>query len=324
MVRPFRSPLRWACALAALLAPKAAAAASSTYRLQLVRAEGAASCPSARLIEQDVAERLGRNPFSDQGERGIEVVLERSESKWLARLYLRIDPGDADAVRLLESEALDCSELGKSVALAVALAIAPELPPELPPKPAEPAPCEPPVVVAAPPPAPKPTLHGAVSLRALLSPNLLPSTSAGAALYVSFRGDLFGAALGGLFYPESELRGEGVHLGFGISAAFASGCLWARIKDPQIWSCIGLRAGAQHTVVYEPEPASPGDHFWWAASSELGLRQHLFERFFVEAGASAIFPLLRHRFQVDSSSAPVYQQDLAVVEGFAGFGLRLD
>jgi hypothetical protein len=74
---------------------------------------------------------------------------------------------------------------------------------------------------------------------------------------------------------------------------------------------------------------------WWAASSELGLRQHFFGRAFLELGAAAVFPLARYRFDVDASStqagasAPagartVYEQGAAAVEGFVGVGLRLD
>jgi len=295
----------------------------STYRLQVVRADGAGSCPSASVIEHDVAQRLGRNPFSETGERGIEVMLQHTDSKWSAKLYLRIDASDADSARLIESDAPDCAELGKSVTLAVALAIAPELPPPPPAAPAPPLVCPPPPPLP-PPPAPKPTLHGEVSLRALFSPNLLPHDSLGASLAVTVRGDLVGASFGGLFYPENKLQAGDAQLGFGVSAAFVSGCLWARVHDPQVWSCIGARVGALHSVVYAPQPERPGDRFWWAASSELGLRQHFLGRAFVELGAAAVFPLLRHRFEVDASSSPVYEQGPAVVEGFAGLGLRLD
>jgi hypothetical protein len=311
------------CLLAALCAPRPVSAAGSTYRLQVVRADGAGSCASAALIEREVSQRLGRNPFSDEGERGIDIVLSRTETKWVAKLYLRIDASDADAARVIESDALDCSELGKSVTLAVALAIAPDLPPVPEPRVEPSCPPPPPIPILAPPP-PKPTLHGAAALRLLYSPNLLPTRSVGTALSVTLRGELVGANFGGIFYPESELRTADAHLGFGVSAAFASGCLWARTHDPQVWSCIGARVGALHSAVYSPRPEQPGDHFWWAASSELGVRQHLFSRVFLEAGALAVFPLLRHRFQVDASSSPVYEQGPAVVEGFLGLGLRLD
>jgi hypothetical protein len=324
-VRPHRSPIALACVFGAFGASRGAlAAVPSSYRLQVVRAEGAGSCPSASVIERDVSQRLGREPFSDAGERGIELVLERTETKWLARLYLRVDASDVDAARLIESDATDCAELGKSVALAVALAIAPDLPPEAEPKPKS----EPERVCPLPapsrPPSPKPTLHGELSLRGLFSSGLLPSSSLGAALAVTLRGKLLGASFGGLFFPENKLQASDVHLGFGVSAAFASGCLWARTQDPQVWSCIGARVGALHSVVYSPEPAQPGDRFWCAASSELGLRRHLFGRAFVEVGAAAVFPLLRHRFEVDASSPPVYEQGPAVFESFVGLGLRLD
>lgn len=322
-ITPNRSSLACVCLLAALASPRAAHAfeTGSSYRLQVVRADGAGSCPSASQIERDVAQRLGRNPFSVDGERGIDVLLSRTETQWVAKLYLRIDVSDSDAARSIASDAPDCAELGKSVALAVALAIAPELPPK-PEPPPEPV-CPPPPPVPPPPPA-KPSLHGAASARLLYSPNLLPTSSLGTALSVTLRGDLVGANFGGVFYPESELQTAEAHLGFGVSAAFASGCLWARVQDPQVWSCIGARVGALHSAVYSPLPERPGDHFWWAASSELGVRQHLLGRAFLELGVAAVFPLLRQRFQVDASSSPVYEQGPAVVEGFVGIGLRLD
>lgn len=119
-----RSPA-WACALVVAAAAHDAPAAVSSYRLQLVRGEGAGSCPSGTMLERDVSQRLGRSPFSEAAERGIEVVIERAEGTWRARLYLRVDASSTDAARVIESDAPDCSELGKAVALAVALAIPP-------------------------------------------------------------------------------------------------------------------------------------------------------------------------------------------------------
>jgi hypothetical protein len=308
---------------AVLCLPSAASAAEGHYRLELVRAEGAGSCPGAASIERDVRARLGRDPFAPAGERGIEIVVERSENVWRAKLYLRVDPSEPDAVRLLESEATDCAELAKSITLAVALAIAPELEAEpAPPAPPEPV-CPPPAPSLPPPPSPPRSLHGDVAARALLSPQLLPGTSAGAALAISVRGSLLGVSFGGLFFPENELREPKAHLGFGITGGFVAGCLWARTAEPQLWSCLGARAGALHTVVYAPEPEHPGDRFWAAATSELGLRQQLFQRLFVEVGVAAVFPLVRHRFRVDASSAPIYEQGAAVAEGFLGIGLQL-
>ena len=137
--------------------PARASAAGARYRLELVRAEGAGSCPAAAAIERDVSARLGRNPFSPTGERGIEVVVERAEPLWRARLYLRLDPNEPDQARVLESEAADCAELGKAVTLAVSLAIAPDLAPEPPP----PEPICPPPLPPPPTPPPPPTTAGA-------------------------------------------------------------------------------------------------------------------------------------------------------------------
>ena len=311
--------LLWSCLLASV--SRVASATGSSYRLQVVRADGAGTCDSAAGIERDVAQRLGRNPFSDEGERGIDIVLSRVETKWVARLYLRIDANEADAARVIESEAADCAELGKSVALAVALAIAPELPP---PPESRPEPSCPPPPPAPPAPASAPSLHGAVAVRALYSPNMLPKSAVGTALSVTLRGDVVGANLGGIFYPERELRAPAAQLGFGVSAAFVSGCLWARVRNPEVWSCIGARAGALHSVVYGPLPEQAGDHFWAAGAGELGLRQRLFARLFVEAGLAAVLPLLRYRFRIDDASTPIYEQGAAVVEGSLGLGLRLD
>lgn len=321
-VRPKLNPLFVAGGLLSTLAPHPAQATGAKYRLQVVRADGAASCASGSAIEQDVTRRLGRSPFADDGERGIEIVLERAETGWRAKLYLRLDPSEPDAARVLESSAPDCSELAKSVALAVSLAIAPDLP-VLEPKPAPELAC-PPAPPPPPPPPPPRTLHGTVSLRGLWSPHLLPSGSLGAALAVTLRGELFGASLGGLFYPEAQLQRDAAQLGFGISAGFASGCLWARTREPELWSCLGARVGALHSVVYSPQPVGPGDRAWVAVDTELGLRQTLFGRVFIEAGAAAVFPLVRHRFLVDGDSTPIYEQGAALVEGFVGLGARLD
>ncbi len=322
----------WACVFFVCGLSSAARASDTAYRLQLVRAEGAGSCADSAALERDVAQRLGRNPFSEAAERGIEVVLERADDKWRARLYLRIDETHTDQARVIESDSPECTELGKAVALAVALAIAPGLPPAaapaLPPAPAAPS-CPPPP----PTPAPKRSLHGAASVRSVFSPNLLPASSFGAAVSVSFRDELVGANIGALFYPEAKLHSADTRLGFGLSAGFASACLWPRTKEPQLWSCIGTQLGALHSVVYAPEPQHPGDRIWWAASSELGVRQTLVQRLFLEAGVAAIFPFVRHRFAVSSESsagtdaaAPkiAYEQRRAVVEGFLGLGLRLD
>jgi hypothetical protein len=140
---------------------------------------------------------------------------------------------------------------------------------------------------------------------------------------------LLGVSFGGLFYPQKQLQTSDARLGFGLSAAFASGCLWPRTRDPQIWSCIGAQLGALHSVVYSPSPEAPGDRIWAAAASELGVRQTLAGRLFVEAGAAAVFPVVRHRFRVSSNAAVgadpiVYEQGPAVVEAFLGLGLRLD
>jgi hypothetical protein len=316
-----------ACASALLFAVAGARAEGTGYRLELVRTEGTGSCSGARALEEDVTRRLGRNPFSEGAERGIEIVLEREASKWRARLFLRVDETHEDHARVLESEAADCAELGKSVALAVALALAPELsplPPAPPPAPPPEAPLCPP---APPPPVPAPSLHGAAALRALLSPNLLPRAAAGASLSVTLRGDLLGVHVGGLLYPQRELATGDARLGFGLSAALASGCLWARRREPELWSCLGGQVGALHTVVYAPEPASPGDRLWLAASSELGVRQSLFGRTFVEAGAAAIFPLVRHRFAIGAPGGEgrvAYELRPAIVEAFVGVGMRLD
>jgi hypothetical protein len=167
-------------------------------------------------------------------------------------------------------------------------------------------------------------LHATAALRGVLSPELLPGASLGGALSLSLRGSLLGASFGGLFFPENQLRDAGQHLGFGLSAGFASGCIWARTGQPELWGCLGARVGALHTVVYAPQPERPGDRFWAAATTELGLRQTLLARLFAEGGIVASFPLVRYRFYIDRGSAPAYEQSAALLEGFVGLGLRLD
>jgi len=177
--RAIRSMLFRSLGVALLCSPSAAFGGpdAAPHRLELVRAEGAAVCAPAAAVARDVVARLGRDPFAADGERAFEVVLSRSESTWQAMIYLRVDGAEDDAVRLIESDAPDCEELVKSVALAIALAIAPDAPAPRPPAPPPPPPPPPRVPVAArEAPAPKlppvTPLHAGFSLRALASPNL--------------------------------------------------------------------------------------------------------------------------------------------------------
>src|SRR6185369_12385369 len=100
--------------------------APGAVELAWVRAEGAESCPAGPVIERDVAERLGHNPFVSGALQRIEGMVLRREPLWVARFYVRDRTGALVGSREISSEATGCEPVSNAIALALALAIDPE------------------------------------------------------------------------------------------------------------------------------------------------------------------------------------------------------
>lgn len=328
---------RWAWPLVAVLAcaerarasdpEPPAAEALTTFRLSFVRLSGAESCPGAEKIAAGVRARLGRDPFADSADRDIEGSVVREGGVWRARLSVLGPEGAVLGARELQSTEPDCSTLADAVTLAVALVIdpraafaappaAPAPSPSVPPPGPTPAPVAP--VVVAPVPAPvassaaRPTRVPAprrltLSLRVALALGLLPRAAFGAesAGEVGLA-ERVGLSVGLSYLPEA--RTSDAAYAFGLSAAFVGLCIGA-VTAPaaRVAFCGEGQLGAMHAVVYSARPLPPGEHLWAGARVGPRFQLALGGGLWLEAGAQALVPLIRHEFALKDQQAPVFQ-----------------
>src|SRR5439155_23091272 len=85
--------------------------------LSWVRLAGAESCPDVRQIADDVARRLGWNPFREAPSQFIEAQIRREPAGWVAEIFLRDAGGASRGNRVLTSNAPSCASLASVVAL---------------------------------------------------------------------------------------------------------------------------------------------------------------------------------------------------------------
>lgn len=94
--------------------------AKLTYEL----APGAEACPAERSIHEQVALRLGYDPFHDDAHEHVTVRIA-PRAGGLHAVVTTEQPGEAPASRELDSEGSGCDELVRSLVLTVSLAIDP-------------------------------------------------------------------------------------------------------------------------------------------------------------------------------------------------------
>ena len=95
-------------------------------RLIYARGKGAESCRDEESIRKEVSARLGYDPFFVWAERTIVTQTERQERGFRATVQLLDDKGMVRGSRVLKSNASECTELVKSVALAISIGVDPE------------------------------------------------------------------------------------------------------------------------------------------------------------------------------------------------------
>ena len=103
--------------------------APAPVRFAWVRGRDAGSCSSQRQVEDKVAARLGRDPFSTghaEAKRTIDVYVTRSEDGFRAEIFVRDQDGQLEGSRELTSSARDCAPIELASVLAVALVIDPD------------------------------------------------------------------------------------------------------------------------------------------------------------------------------------------------------
>lgn len=323
-----RRSLEWVAA-ALGLAPALAAAqpASARWRLDWTRVEGAASCPSARAMEDRVRARLGRDPFDLAGTASIEAVVERDEGEWVAHLFAR---DGATGSRELRSPDESCAALAEMAALAVALVIDPSAsqnapaPATTPPPstPSERAPERPFRAV-------RPPL-GQVMLEAVATPGALPGVAAGVGLGAQAPlGRVVRVDLGAWLFPEARTEGRDV-VAFSAVTGRLGACatLFTRRRPAvDLDLCAGGTLGWITIVVDDPgRYASVNQGARWSA--QLGAWGAVVWRpagpLVLRAEVGAMVPLVRPTFGVEGrDGARGVFQAWAVVPWIAlGPGLR--
>ncbi|MDH5491167.1 MAG: hypothetical protein OEY14_04380 [Myxococcales bacterium] len=312
------------------------------FRFHWVRTEGAEGCAAGEALQEEVRQRLGRDPFRADAARSIEGIVSREGRRWTTRIYVRDAAGAPMGARTLQSSAPECAPLDEAAALAISLTIDPEAglsaPTAAPPTPPAPvaraAPEEPPCAAgpsaplqpAAPPPEParaaasdRPSrlelgLSGALGL--LPSPALGPAISGRVGL-----GGRIALRLALLHLPEVETR-RGA-LAFGLSASGAGACVATRRgRWLSVDTCLMAWIGELHAVVRDPIPTDPGGRLWGALGLGALASIDLPGSLFVGVGLDLLLPLARYRFLVEGWSNPAFEAPaLGLVAGL-WLGLR--
>jgi hypothetical protein len=338
--------LGWALAFGsvALAARPARADGAETFRFSWARGEGSGTCPDGSTLAARVAERLGRNPFSESAAQSIEGNVSRGADGFHAELFVRDGSGVALGNRELSSAGADCKELADAVVLAVVLTIDPNaalggttappaavtaVPTAEPPRLAEP-----PAIGACPPqrcppsepcpdkpcpPAPR-SANAAVAGRGVLSVGILPGVAPGAAVFGEMGSARVRASLGMAYLPESKTA-SGAY-GFGLTTASIGAVLAWSLGEGLELSALGeLELGAIHAIVYDLEPVNPGDEPWVAAAAGPRLGVWILSPLRFELGASVLIPFIRPSFEARGVSEPAFQSAPVGGLGYVGVGL---
>ena len=327
----------WPLASALLVALPARAETTDSYALAWTRGEGAGACLSEAELAARVRSRLGREPFSAVAERTIEGHVTRTASGYDADLTVRTATDQVIGQRRVSTPGEDCGALGGAVTLAVVLTIDPnaalepnqpsasfpiDQPPSPPPLPpvapfcAEtPAPKSERAAPCPPPPPPRPIPGTLVAAAGAVGP--LPRFAPGVALDVSLPLSPITPVLGArILVPVTTDDG---HLQVGLDTLGLGAC--AKVASSAALAlalCAGAEGGFVTVVARDLTPVNAGPFPWVALDAGLRLvvRSSSLVRF--QAGATALFPLIRQEFQVDSPGAASFQSSVVGGLLFAG------
>ncbi len=348
--------------LAALARPafgaESAGGAGNTFALAWVRDEGAEGCPAGRDFADEVARRLGRQPFDERAPRSIEIEVDRGAGDFQSRVFVRERDGSITGRRVLTSP--DCAALFSATALAVVLVIDPDAllrgdaaarqpPPraELPATrvpiavperksmtPRAPVRSVPDPSAAASPPSGARAGGPSASLDAALTLGLLPRPTPGVGLrVVAGAGPRWQVAAEALYATSAPATAQGARFDVGLTAFSLSALLdLAETSAVGVDTEAGVWAGALHVAV-RPDgtssnviPTHPGDFPFLAASLGFHLRAHFTRAWFFDAGARGLATLLRRELDVTASDgprSPVWTEPVVGAVLTAGFGLDL-
>lgn len=287
-------------------------------RLAWARGLGADSCVGAVGLEEDVKARLGFDPFSLPPDIAVEGVATRTADGFRADLSFRDASGASLGRRKLESHARDCATLGEAVAVAISVAIDPDVSgavlPHVDDLPVEPPPPPPPPPRAAPRAAVRVTLEGG------LTAGVVPGPSDVTSLRASFPvREIVEAGVGVSHFREQREGG----FGFAVTTGEVRACAipWGARAAVRLCGAVLVGIFEANLRSADLAPVDVGPSAW--AGAELGpaLSLALAGPLRLEAGASALVPIVRRQGFVRGRSDPVWEQ--AAVGGRAEMGLGL-
>jgi hypothetical protein len=299
--------VRLALAAAWLAASSAAAEERPSARLDY-RADADAGCPDERAIADQVAARLGYDPFRRDAATTVRAIITREGRGLRARIEIRDAGGGELGARQLGSSR-DCAELVSAAALAISIALDPLQAKAQPPLPKPP---ECPTCPVCPPPAPPPRDPVRFRVAAGLQAGLgaVPSVgSLGITVQARLDWRSFSLALEGRADPR--LGGADAPAGGRVDATLLLALLAPCAHLKVVLACALVAAGALQGEGIGLASPNRQTTFYAAAGARLGVELPLPHRLSVGLHLDGLAPLVRTTLQVDG-------RDVWVTPPFSG------
>jgi hypothetical protein len=287
-------------------------------RLSWVRAEGADACPAVDAVAAQVTQLLGRDPFVGPAAQEVEVLVERADERWRARLYLRNESHVVTGAREIIDDGPNCEALATAVALAVALGIDPTATAT-----ATPAAVAPPPVARPAHRSPRATRGGTVTLGLHAQLGLAPGSLLGVELSAEpWAHGRLGLRIGAIFLPEARVNRAGGDVAFGATALSIAGCVdVVRGTQAAMAACATAVAGAVHAVAADLVAAPSTQRGWLGLGVSLRLDVAIAGPLFAEARIDGTALPLRVQFNRQGDTEAVFEQAPVALSGFLGLGL---
>lgn len=298
-------------------------------RLEVEGSTETRSCANAEVLRARIAERLGRDPFTDtrDGSARLRVVFARKRGGFSGAVLLEGAGGERLGARTLERDGATCDPLVTDVVLVVAVLLedlAPRPEPTGEPPPPPPPPPDPPPARAEPAPAPPPApatdrVHVDFALGGGTAVGLSPSPAAAGEVVTGLDvSRLRIEASGRVTLPASS--GGDVAVRTQIVTGRLAPCYGFRVLSPCATLAIGRIEGeAAGTGVVAARSA--GQLY---AGAGAGLVSRVFfaeERIFARASVDVLFALARAGFDVGAER--VWSVPPVSLSATLGVGVRL-
>ncbi len=304
------------------------ARADDGARFEVTSRDDARTCGDTEVLRAKIAERLGRDPFTDESSAGrLRIAFAREKQAWTAEIVMLDAAGKRSGARTLTREGATCEPLAASVVFTVAVLLeelTPRPPPAPPPPPRDgPRPPDEPWPQLAPepprtPPAPR-TTHVDAALGGTGAVGGAPAPSVGGELAVGLDVTRFRVELAGRLYLPASSDGD---------VAVRTRLVYGRIAPCYGWevlsACFVAAVGSVSGEATGERVASSqlgGQVFGAGGIGALSRLFFLGDRVFVRAAFDLLFAATRVGFDVGERR--VWTLPVASAAGVIGLGARL-